>query len=167
MSNYLPLPSKSCQWLKGGAGRSETLENRHSSTNISKRLWSSEKWKCKQAVERGHINAIHVILWWPEPLGNVSGWVFLFGGLVLLRTTLCAFSGFGKGKIIEQNVRTKIGPIDHNYFGIFCNGWEDCSSAEGHSSVNGPMGKKDWAVCRDQFPRSIKSAPLPYHLILQ
>ena len=43
MSNYLPLPSKSCHWLKGGAGRSETLENRHSSTNISKRLWSSEK----------------------------------------------------------------------------------------------------------------------------
>ena len=43
MSNYLPLPSKSCQWLKGGAGRSETLEKRHSSTNISKRLWSSEK----------------------------------------------------------------------------------------------------------------------------
>ena len=167
MINYLPLPSKSCQWLKGGAGRSETLENRRSSTNISKRLWSSEKWKCKQAVERGHINAIHVILWWPEPLGNVSGWVFLFGGLVLLRTTLCAFSGFGKGKIIAQNVHTKIGLIVHIYFGIFCTGWEDCSSAEGHSSVNGPMGKKDWAVCRDQFPWSIKSAPPPYHLILR
>ena len=43
MSNYLPLPSKSCQWLKGGAGRSETLEHRHSPTNISQRLWSSEK----------------------------------------------------------------------------------------------------------------------------
>ena len=42
MSNYLPLPSKSCQWLKGGAGRSETLEHRRSPTNISKRLRSSE-----------------------------------------------------------------------------------------------------------------------------
>ena len=91
MSNYLPLPSKSCQWLKGGAGRSETLENRHSSTNISKRLWSSEKWKCKQAVERGHINAIHVILWWPEPLGNVSGWASMFKSLGPSSTTTGSF----------------------------------------------------------------------------
>ena len=146
------------------SGWSETLEHRRSPTNISKWLRSSEKWKCEQAVERGHINAIHVIFWWPEPLGNVSGWAFLFRGLVLLRTTLCAF---GKGKITAQNVGTKIGLIGHIYFGIFCTGWEDCSSAEGHSSVNGPMGKKDWAVCRDQFPWSIKSALPPYHLILR
>ena len=47
---------------------------------------------------------------------------FLFGGLVLLRITLCAFSSFGKGKIIAQNVGTKIGLIGHIYFGIFCTG---------------------------------------------
>ena len=43
MSSYLPLPSKSCQYPKGGAGRSETLEHRRSPTDISKRLQSSEK----------------------------------------------------------------------------------------------------------------------------
>ena len=41
---------------------------------------------------------------------------------MLLRTTLCAFIGFGKGKIIAQNVGTKIGLIGHIYFGIFCTG---------------------------------------------
>ena len=51
-----------------------------------------------------------------------QGWVFSFGGLVLLRTTLCAFSGFGKGKIVAQNVGTKRGLIDHIHFGIFCTG---------------------------------------------
>ena len=45
-----------------------------------------------------------------------------FKGRVLLRTTLCAFSGFGKGKIIAHNLGTKIGLISHIYFGIFCTG---------------------------------------------
>ena len=43
-------------------------------------------------------------------------------GRVLLRTTLCAFSSFGKGKIIAHNLGTKIGLISHIYFGIFCTG---------------------------------------------
>ena len=51
-----------------------------------------------------------------------QGWVFSYRGLVLLRTTLCAFSGFGKGKIVAQNVGTKRGLIDHIHFGIFCTG---------------------------------------------
>ena len=58
-----------------------------------------------------------------EPLRNISGWVFSFKGLLLLRTTLCAFSSFGKGKITAHNVGTKIGLIGHIYFGIFCTGW--------------------------------------------
>ena len=45
-----------------------------------------------------------------------------FKGRVLLRTTLCAFSSFGKGKIIAHNLGTKIGLISHIYFGIFCTG---------------------------------------------
>ena len=57
-----------------------------------------------------------------EPLRNISGWVFSFKGLLLLRTTLCAFSSFGKGKITAHNVGTKIGLIGHIYFGIFCTG---------------------------------------------
>ena len=50
---------------------------------------------------------------------------------MLLKTTLCAFSGFGKGNIIAQNVGTKIGLIGHIYFGIFCTGcpWR-CSTTE-------------------------------------
>ena len=50
-----------------------------------------------------------------EPLRNISGWVFSFKGLLLLRTTLCAFSSFGKGKITAHNVGTKIGLIGHIY----------------------------------------------------
>ena len=45
-----------------------------------------------------------------------------FKGRVLSRTTLCAFSSFGKGKIIAHNLGTKIGLISHIYFGIFCTG---------------------------------------------
>ena len=56
-------------------------------------------------------------------LSLFSGWVFSFKGRVLLRTTLCAFSSFGKGKIIAHNLGTKIGLISHIYFGIFCTGW--------------------------------------------
>ena len=119
LCNYLPF-SKASKGAQGGPQQHETPEQKHSPTDISKRLQSSENWKCKRAMERGHINAIHVIFLWPEPLRNVSGWVFR--GLVLLRTTLCAFIGFGKGKIIAQNVGTKIGLIGHIYFGIFCTG---------------------------------------------
>ena len=36
---------------------------------------------------------------------------------------MCAFSSFGKGKIIAHNLGTKIGLISHIYFGIFCTGW--------------------------------------------
>ena len=50
-----------------------------------------------------------------------------FKGRVLSRTTLCAFSSFGKGKIIAHNLGTKIGLISHIYFGIFCTGWEGAS----------------------------------------
>ena len=46
----------------------------------------------------------------------------MFKGRVLLRTTLCAFSSFGKGKIIAHNLGTKLGLISHIYFGIFCTG---------------------------------------------
>ena len=56
------------------------------------------------------------LFWWPEPLRNISGCVFLFKGLRLLRTTLCAFSSFGKGKITSHNVGTKIGLIGHMAF---------------------------------------------------
>jgi len=56
------------------------------------------------------------LFWWPEPLRNISGCVFLFNGLGLLRATLCAISGFGKGKITAHNVGTKIGLIGHMAF---------------------------------------------------
>ena len=44
---------------------------------------------------------------------GISGWVFSFKGLRLLRTTLCAFSSLGKGKITAQNVGTIIELIGH------------------------------------------------------
>ena len=43
VSQEMPLPSKSCQWFKGGAGQSETLEYKHSPTDILMRSWSSGK----------------------------------------------------------------------------------------------------------------------------
>ena len=51
--NYLPF-SKAAKGAQGGPQQYATFERKHSPT---------EKWKCKQAVERGDKNAIHVILY--------------------------------------------------------------------------------------------------------
>jgi len=51
--NYLPF-SKAAKGAQGGPQQYATFERKHSPT---------EKWKCKQAVGRGHKNAIHVILY--------------------------------------------------------------------------------------------------------
>ena len=59
------------------------------------------------------------LFWWPQPLRNISEWVFSFKGLGLLRTTLCAVGSFGKGKITAQNVGTKIGLEDQTNFVFF------------------------------------------------
>ena len=48
------------------------------------------------------------LFWWPQPLRNISEWVFSFKGLGLLRTTLCAPGSFGKGKMTAQNQITLI-----------------------------------------------------------
>ena len=63
-----------------------------------------------------------------RPLMEISGWVLLFLWMDLgpLRTTLCARSSLwssGGGRMIAQNMGTKIGLIEHIYFVIFCAGW--------------------------------------------
>ena len=91
--SYLPF-SKAAKGAQCGPQQSETFEQKHTSTEISKRPWSSEKWKWEQAVERNlftfnHLNPSQAnvflrltlklsIFWWPVPLQNISRWMFMF-----------------------------------------------------------------------------------------
>ena len=49
MSNSIPFP-KTPRDSQGGSRQSKTLEQNHSPTDISKRLQSSEKWKCENTA---------------------------------------------------------------------------------------------------------------------
>ena len=67
--------------------------------------------------------------WMAGLFKEISGWVLLFLWMDLgpLRTTLCARSSLwssGGGRMIAQNMGTKIGLIEHIYFVIFCAGWD-------------------------------------------
>ena len=93
------------------------------------------------------------LFWWREPCRSVSGWVFLSMGLGLSRAPLRAFGSFGEGKIIAQNLGTKIRLIEHIYFVVFCTGcvrWGGWVWGGGIKPYSQPDHKKIFFL--DDFP---------------
>ena len=75
LCNYLPF-SKAANGAQGGPQQHETPEQKHSPTDISKRLRSSQN-----NMDCIYMTPLHCLFalsffWRPEPLRNISGWVF-------------------------------------------------------------------------------------------
>ena len=65
-------PPKPATGSQSGAEQSESIQQKHSPTDLFKRLDTSEKWKCEHTVERSDLSAIKAVklslFWWPGQL---------------------------------------------------------------------------------------------------
>ena len=102
LCNNLPF-SKAAKGAQGGPQQHEIPEQKRSPTDISKRLQSSQNnMDCIYMTPLHCLFALS-LFWWPEPLGNVSGWVSIFKSLGPSSTTFEPLAAFrGEGQIIAH-----------------------------------------------------------------
>jgi len=139
LCNYLPF-SKAAKGAQGGPQQHETPEQKHSPTDISKRLRSSQNnMDCIYMTPLHCLFALS-LFWWPEPLGNVSGWVSIFKSLGLSSTTFEPLAAFrGEGQIIAHFLWRSYDL--HIYYGIFCTG---CSVGGRERPISPQVWTKAW-----------------------
>ena len=80
------------------------------------------------------------LFWWPEPLGNVSGWASMFKSLGPSSTTFEPLAAFrGEGQIIAHFLWRSYNL--HIYYGIFCTG---CSVGGQQRPISPQVWTKAW-----------------------
>ena len=90
LCNYLPF-SLAAKGAQGGPQQHKTPKQKHSPTDISKRLRSSQNNMDCIYMTPLHCPFALSIFWWLEPLGNVSGWASMFKSLGPSSTTTGSF----------------------------------------------------------------------------
>ena len=124
LCNYLPF-SKAAKGAQGGPQQHKTPKQKHSPTDISKRLRSSQNNMDCIYMTPLHCPFALSLFWWLEPLGNVSGWASMFKSLGPSSTTFEPLAAFrGEGQIIAHFLWRSYNL--HIYYGIFCTGCSVC-----------------------------------------
>ena len=139
LCNYLPF-SLAAKGAQGGPQQHKTPKQKHSPTDISKRLRSSQNnMDCIYMTPLHCLFALS-LFWWPEPLENVSGWVSIFKSLGPSNTTFEPLAAFrAEGQIIAHFLWRSYDL--HIYYGIFCTG---CSVGGRQRPISPQVWTKAW-----------------------